>query len=165
MFTGLLVVVMILGTYTYLYPATLEEIERIVVNTKIDGYKFVSKVSDKAWKIRYKLSDDENEFFVEVGPNNNNPDLDIVYVFSFLKEYRNITSDDWDELVYFLGINTTSLEKGFFSLYKDSNKWYLLYNFTFRRSNFDADKFVSSLFLHSVLLSVYKDVIRNRKYK
>ncbi|MCS7299679.1 MAG: hypothetical protein RMJ37_06975 [Spirochaetia bacterium] len=145
-------------------PSSLSEIENIITKLDDKDYKFVSKISDKAWKVKYNLSDSEYEFFVEVWPNSGDFETDLIYIFTFLKEYREITQSDLKELSFFLKANTSSVERGFFSLFKTSGKWYLVYNITLRRSNFSSYIYQTTLLIGSLFTKVYKDIIKERKY-
>lgn len=146
------------------FPSSLSEIENIITKLDDKDYKFVSKISDKAWKVKYKLSEYEYEFFIEVGPNSGDPETDLIYIFTFLKEYAEITQSDLKELSFFLKANTSSVERGFFSLFKTSGKWYLVYNITLRRANFNSYIYQSTLLIGSLFVKVYKDIIKERKY-
>ncbi|MCX8028500.1 MAG: hypothetical protein N2712_00695 [Brevinematales bacterium] len=110
------------------------------------------------------MGKEKNEFTIELGPETGDEELDIIYMFTVLKEYKEITSQNLKELMFFLKSNSSSLESGFFSMYTYNNKWYLLYNLSFRRSSFTQSKFKAMLLISTFLLSTYKDLIRKGNY-
>ena len=118
----------------FAFPETIEEIENILVNHKEEGYSFVKKLGYGSWKVSLTFGDTKKDVYVYVSPNKNNPEFDIVYVYTGVKVYDDSgLKNAFNDLVFALERNSASSEWGTFSLYKEKGKWYLDYNVKIRR--------------------------------
>ncbi|MGB9622014.1 MAG: hypothetical protein ACP5PT_04325 [Brevinematia bacterium] len=128
------------------FSATVNEIENILMNHQEKGYSFVKKLGDSSWKVNFSTTEWSMDVYVYVSPNKNNPDFDIVYVYTGIATYSDKElSSKLDDLVYALEKNAAPSEWGTFSLYKEKDVWYLDYNVKLRRVYVNEDLLMNAI--------------------
>lgn len=141
------------------FSQSVDDIEKILMNHKETGYKFVKKLGDASWKVNLTTSDGySKDVYVYVSFNKNSPAFDIVYVYTGIKVY---TEDELNEalndLVFALQRNSAPSEWGTFSLYKESDgNWYLDYNVKLRRVYVDETHLMNAVGWVVGTVSVYE---------
>ncbi|MFN4244981.1 MAG: hypothetical protein ACK4F9_02400 [Brevinematia bacterium] len=133
-FIYILSTIISLSISMHAFSETIEEIEKILINHNEKGYSFIKKLGQGSWKVSLEYQGGSKEVYVYVSPNKNNPDFDIVYIYTGIKVYNDSDLNSaLDDLIFALQRNSAPSEWGTFSLYKEGNKWYLDYNVKIRR--------------------------------
>ncbi|MCS7299541.1 MAG: hypothetical protein RMJ37_06275 [Spirochaetia bacterium] len=152
-------IVMIALFSNFSFSETVQEIESILMNHVETGYKFVKKLGNGSWKVNLTTSSGySKDVYVYVSFNKNNPDFDIVYVYTGIRTY---TDDElqksFNSLVSALQRNSAPSEWGTFSLYKDKGTWYLDYNVKLRRVYADETHLMNAIGWVVGASSVYEE--------
>lgn len=132
---------------TYIsFSATVKEIENILMNHKEQGYSFIKKLGDASWKVNFSTTEWSMDVYVYVSANKNNPDFDIVYVYTGIAQYDDKElNSNFEDLIYALQRNASPSEWGVFSLYKEKDIWYLDYNVKLRRVYVDETSLMNAI--------------------